>query len=157
MTKANKFQDDELSRKMLSLSHLNLSQLNIQPQFWLEDNPSPYSSSIACLQQLPLLKTIDSKLKCLTTTASKICTDVSLYWETKSPTIHREISVGGDELLPLMTYVLLKSNIPNVYSEVAFMELFIDQQKEIEQEGNVLATYHSVISLIDQLVNVPGI
>jgi len=61
----------------------------------------------------------------------------------------KDLSVGGDELLPLMAYVIIRANIPAVYSECAFMELFIDNQRAIEQDGYVLATFQSALSLIE--------
>jgi len=142
MTKAYRIQDEEYDRKIVSLANIKLSQFNIQREFCLEGTEVPYSNAITCLQQLPFYKTVDAKLNCISNTAAKICSAVP-----------RDLSVGGDELLPLMAYVLIKANIPSVYSEAAFMELFIDMvhQKSIAQEGYVLATYHTALSLIEQL------
>jgi len=63
--------------------------------------------------------------------------------------VGKDISVGGDELLPLMAYVIIKAKISALFSECAFMELFIDNQRAIEQEGYVLATFQSALSLIE--------
>ena len=47
---------------------------------------------------------------------------------------------GGDDFLPIFIYVVIKANVPNVYSELSFMELFIDDTQAIEREGYLLAT-----------------
>jgi hypothetical protein len=161
--KTYSYKDQMLSQKLLALSQTPLSQFNIHRDFFLENLPTPYLPAISTLQQLPYQKSVDSKLKCISLTATRICSCVAQYWSSPPPPpqggteykdkVPKNISVGGDELLPLMAYVIIKSNIPALYSECAFMELFIDNQRAIEQEGYVLATFQSALSLIEHFFN----
>jgi len=156
--KTYSYKDQILTQKFIFLSQTSLSQFNIHRDFFLENLYTPYLPAITTLQQLPNQKSVDSKLKCISLTATRICSCVSQYWSAPPPPqgggeyrdkMAKDLSVGGDELLPLMAYVIIRANIPAVYSECAFMELFIDNQRAIEQDGYVLATFQSALSLIE--------
>jgi len=156
--KTYSYKDQNLSYKLQSLSQTPLSQFKIPRDFYLENLSTPYLPAITTLQQLPHQKSVDAKLKCISLTATKICTCVAQYWTAPPPPqgggeykdrVGKDLSVGGDELLPLMAYVIIKAKIPALFSECAFMELFIDNQRAIEQEGYVLATFQSALSLIE--------
>jgi hypothetical protein len=58
---------------------------------------------------------------------------------------------GADELLPIFAFVVIKANVPNVYSEASFMELFIEDQQAVQREGYALATMQSALMAICSL------
>jgi len=94
---------------------------------------------------------VDEKLQVLLATAARIVRAVPEYWaKAKLPEGARrpETGVGGDELLPLMAYTILKANVPFLATEIAFMELLIQEAASIQQEGYLLATMQTGISLV---------
>uniref|UniRef100_A0A6B2LJ30 VPS9 domain-containing protein n=1 Tax=Arcella intermedia TaxID=1963864 RepID=A0A6B2LJ30_9EUKA len=145
-------EDDVYAKKIGSLwSTLKLSspELTVPVEFQLEGLEQPYQSAILSLQQLSNSTSIESKLKCLTQAATKIISSVDTYWAKQSAP--RAITVGADEILPLMIYVVVKARVPHIFSEGIFMELFIDENQSIQQEGYVLATFQMALKEIYEM------
>jgi len=59
------------------------------------------------------------------------------------------ITVSADELVPLITYIVLKARIPHFFIHMKFIESFIDERKLIGEEGWLLATIQAVINFIN--------
>lgn len=72
----------------------------------------------------------------LTSTAARVVSAVPAYWAKQSGPGQKQpdTGIGGDELLPLIAYVTIRANIPNIFSEAAFMELLIHDDVSIQQE-----------------------
>lgn len=60
----------------------------------------------------------------------------------------RELSIGADDLLVLMSFVLVKSQISNVISELAFTEDFMSESTKLSMPGYFLATMQAAVELI---------
>jgi len=91
------------------------------------------------------------------TMKQNIINSINTYWQKKnsktkfklrSEKNNVNITLSADELVPLITYVVLKSNIPHVYIEMKFIESFIDEKKVIGEEGWLLATFNSALNLL---------
>lgn len=92
----------------MSLQTVSITKFDVRPQYHLSNESQPYQSAINTIKSLPRAVTATEKLAILRAAAAKIVNCVVEYWKRqplpegqKRP----ETSVGGDELLPLMTYV----------------------------------------------------
>lgn len=130
---------------------INPAHLGIKQDFWLlpddlsED--APYFKAISKLQQLPQHETPTGKINCLVDSAKAIIESIKDYWKKKQKDTEK-IEIGGDELLPLFTYILIKANTPNLCSESNFISTFISEQSSIEQGGYLLATLQTAMSFL---------
>ncbi len=86
------------------------------------------------MKRMSKVKTPSSKLRVLVDTARSIIHCVDQHWKEHHSTKEKFV-VGGDELLPLFTYVIIKADIPNLYSQTKLMEFFVADEDLIEQAG----------------------
>jgi len=134
------------------------AHLGIKEEYWLLHQPSeddldleitsPYQKAITTLQKLPGCCNAETKVACLIETAKAIVDCVNEYHlKLKRKT---EIVVGGDELLPIFSYVVIKASdaLPFIYSEACFMEQFMSESAAIEQGGYLVATFHTSLSFL---------
>jgi len=101
--------DQDYALAVMNLSTQSLADFDLRAQFLMENDPQPYQSAVNTLRLLSRAVTASEKLSILSNAASKVCTSVVDYWNRQPPPADGkkkpETSVGGDELLPLMTYV----------------------------------------------------
>jgi len=58
------------------------------------------------------------------------------------------VTIGADELLPLFNYVIIKSAVPFLYSELSLIADFIDDQNSIGQLGYILVSFQTCLQYI---------
>jgi len=142
----------------------------------LDKENIPFSRPIEILKGLSSYQTIDEKLKCLVDTARAIirftCSfflslshfelkmrEGFLAWKgTKSEhnNVKKEFCIffnlifsGGDEMLPLMVFVIVQARVPNIYSEICFCEDWIEESFSNQGEkGYVVATIQTALAFI---------
>lgn len=148
-------EDETHNNKITEFLTITPAHLNVKQTFWLmeplnsavPENPNPpYHRAIQLLKRLPSLRTPYQKVNCLIETGKAICSCVVTYWEGKMD--KSKLIVGSDELLPLFTYVLIKANMSNVFSEAKFMEDFLGDEYAIKEEGFMLATFQTCLAYV---------
>jgi hypothetical protein len=152
-----KEEDSTHTRKLKEFSTICPAHLGIEQKFWLVpliDDVNripitPYQKAIEILQQLPNYKTPSRKIKCLVETAKAIVSCVDNHWKGKSEA--KNVVVGGDELLPIFTYVVIKASVPYLFTESSFVETFITESAAKEQGGYLVATFQMSVHFIAQL------
>jgi hypothetical protein len=149
--KINQLQDKTLSDFNLP-ENLLLTPIPNEPT----PNEPPYHSAITALQGITQLQTVEEKLSLLMTMKQNIIDSINNYWQKKNSKTkfklrsekNVNITLSADELVPLITYVVLKAKIPHVYVEMKFIESFIDERKVIGEEGWLLATFNSALNFL---------
>ncbi|PRP88919.1 erythrocyte binding protein [Planoprotostelium fungivorum] len=150
-----RYEEEDIThtKKMREFLVVNFAHLGIPQVFWLTPDGDgemsmqiAYGKAISTLQQLSHCNSPNKKTDCLTETAKGIVTCVSEYWKERKHQTSSKIIVGGDEFLPLFTYVLIRASIPYLYSEAMFMDTFISPKKAMEQGGYLVATLHTSLS-----------
>jgi hypothetical protein len=58
---------------------------------------------------------------------------------------------GGDDLIPLLTYVILRANIPGVFIESCIQEDFLDDTEVFGERAYMLATFSACLTWICQM------
>lgn len=112
----------------------------------------PYYSAIQTFKELSTLKSPESKLKCVVKSARDLVKSVANFhrYHGRNPD---KFPVGGDELLPIFTYVVIRSGVKNLISESSFMELCISDDDSRGECGYILATLQTVIAFLTCLDN----
>eukprot|EP01102_Stenamoeba_stenopodia_P011932 TRINITY_DN3703_c0_g1_i1.p1 TRINITY_DN3703_c0_g1~~TRINITY_DN3703_c0_g1_i1.p1 ORF type:complete len:452 (+),score=113.66 TRINITY_DN3703_c0_g1_i1:37-1392(+) len=123
------------------------SCLSIPRQFCLEGIYA-YYDAITTFRRLPLFQTATLKIECLVQTSKCIFQSIKDYWASKS---NYKPIMGADELLPLFTYVIIKSLVVNLHSESSFMSDFVPEEMMMGQEGYCLATFQAALQHIYQM------
>lgn len=116
----------------------------------------PYCSATQELRLLALETCPQRKLACIVRALRGICASAEEYFRA-----HDTVSVAGplpgaaiigaDDLLPILSFVVLRSGLPQLVSECAALEEFIHEGYLIGEEGYCLTSLQSALSYVEQL------
>jgi len=138
--------------KFIELRDIHPKHLGLKDRFWLEPKlqTSPellnhltpegpqYQKPILLLQKIIYEKSPAEKVKVLISSQQEICNSIAEFWGDKMP--QEKLLVGADDLVALLAYCIIKSNIQNLASEIAFMEDNLTEDALKRGEGYALAT-----------------
>jgi len=127
----------------------------IEKEETLEEKP-PYYRAIKTLQKISELKSPRDKLGCILQTFKETIQCVSDFWDP----LDKEPVVGADDLVPIFAYVILKSQIPKLFSEMNFIWEFANDYEMNGKYGYGFATFQigveAVARLDDTIYNEKG-
>uniref|UniRef100_A0A673YTE5 VPS9 domain containing 1 n=1 Tax=Salmo trutta TaxID=8032 RepID=A0A673YTE5_SALTR len=110
----------------------------------------PYDSAVQELRLLCRDCCPQRKLECIVRTLRLICAcaeDYSCLHEAESKTA----AIGADDLLPILSYVALRCELPQLVSECAALEEFIHEGYLIGEEGYCLTSMQSALQYVESL------
>ncbi|XP_077166528.1 VPS9 domain-containing protein 1 isoform X1 [Paroedura picta] len=112
----------------------------------------PYCAAVQELMLIPLGTCPQKKLDCIVRTLRVICECAEEYWGGREGKPQpAAAAIGADDLLPILSYVVLKSNLPQLVSECAALEEFIHEGYLIGEEGYCLTSLQSALSYVESL------
>ncbi|XP_053255896.1 VPS9 domain-containing protein 1 isoform X1 [Podarcis raffonei] len=112
----------------------------------------PYCAAVQELMLIPLGSCPQKKLECIVRTLRVICECAEEYCGGREGRPQPASSaIGADDLLPILSYVVLKSNLPQLVSECAALEEFIHEGYLIGEEGYCLTSLQSALSYVESL------
>ena len=94
--------------------------------------PLPYARAISRLRQLPLETGPRQMLQCLVETCRLIDSDATAMGGTP---------ISADELMPLATYVMLRSQVASLPAELAMLAELASESERLGEGGYCLATF----------------
>uniref|UniRef100_H3CTV4 VPS9 domain containing 1 n=1 Tax=Tetraodon nigroviridis TaxID=99883 RepID=H3CTV4_TETNG len=112
----------------------------------------PYESAVQELKLLTADTCPQRKLECVVRTLRLICAcaeDYSCLNEGESTP--KAAAIGADDLLPILSYVALQSQCPQLVSECAALEEFIHESYLIGEEGYCLTSLRSALAYVESL------
>lgn len=112
----------------------------------------PYESAVQELKLLCRDYCPQKKLECIVRTLRIICgcaEEYSLLQENGPPP--KSAAIGADDLLPILAYVALRSETPQLVSECAALEEFIHEGYLIGEEGYCLTSLQSALTYVESL------
>ncbi|KAM6353897.1 LOW QUALITY PROTEIN: VPS9 domain-containing protein 1 [Alca torda] len=115
--------------------------------------PAPgcrYGSAIEDLRLIPLETCPRRKLECIVRALRGICECAEEYCDRDGGPPPPPPCDGADDLLPILSYVVLQTGLPQLLSECAAMEEFIHEGYLIE-EGYCLTSLQSALSYVESL------
>ncbi|KAL8195110.1 UNVERIFIED_CONTAM: VPS9 domain-containing protein 1 [Gekko kuhli] len=112
----------------------------------------PYCAAVQELMLIPLGTCPQKKLDCIVRALRVICECAEEYWGGREGRAQpASAAIGADDLLPILSYVVLKSNLPQLVSECAALEEFIHEGYLIGEEGYCLTSLQSALSYVESL------
>ncbi|GAM19687.1 hypothetical protein SAMD00019534_028620 [Acytostelium subglobosum LB1] len=149
-------EDEEHTAKVRQFLTLTPMHLSIPQKFWLiDDHPSgidgsdelvPYQHAIDIMSKLYTYQSPSDKIQCLVDTSNAICEDIRLFWRARKN--RPDLTLGADDLLPLFTFVIIKSKIPHMYTESIYLQDFLDDSLSTKIQGYFLVTFQTCLSLL---------
>ncbi|XP_029423687.1 VPS9 domain-containing protein 1 isoform X9 [Nannospalax galili] len=116
----------------------------------------PYSTAAQELGLLILESCPQKKLECIVRTLRVICICAEDYCRAQEarpkagPQPHAA-AIGADDLLPILSFVVLRSGLPQLVSECAALEEFTHEGYLIGEEGYCLTSLQSALSYVELL------
>ncbi|XP_035975646.1 VPS9 domain-containing protein 1 isoform X1 [Halichoerus grypus] len=118
--------------------------------------PYPYCAAAQELGLLVLESCPQKKLECIVRVLRVICACAEDYYqaqeaapETRPPV--GAAAIGADDLLPILSFVVLRSGLPQLVSECAALEEFIHEGYLIGEEGYCLTSLQSALNYVELL------
>ncbi|CAH7046486.1 VPS9 domain-containing protein 1 isoform X2 [Phodopus roborovskii] len=116
----------------------------------------PYCTATQELGLLVLESCPQKKLECIVRTLRVICICAEDYCRAQEarPEAGSQppaAAIGADDLLPILSFVVLRSGLPQLVSECAALEEFIHEGYLIGEEGYCLTSLQSALSYVELL------
>uniref|UniRef100_A0A4W5JA14 VPS9 domain containing 1 n=1 Tax=Hucho hucho TaxID=62062 RepID=A0A4W5JA14_9TELE len=110
----------------------------------------PYESAVQELRLLCRDCCPQKKLECIVRTLRLICACAEDYCCLHEPD-SKTAAIGADDLLPILSYVALHCELPQLVSECAALEEFIHEGYLIGEEGYCLTSMQSALQYVESL------
>jgi len=129
--------------------HCGPTEFSVRDKFALTDNQDdassfPYKCAVEELRKITSYSSPLDKLECIVLTTKLICQCVADYWikkgESEAP------SIGCDDILPILSYVIVRAALPQLVSECHAMEEFIQESYLLGEEGYCLTTLATALA-----------
>ncbi|XP_033613762.1 VPS9 domain-containing protein 1 isoform X2 [Fukomys damarensis] len=116
----------------------------------------PYCSAAQELGLLVLESCPQKKLGCIVRTLRVICVCAEDYCRAQEPMPEARpqapaAAIGADDLLPILSFVVLRSGLPQLVSECAALEEFTHEGYLIGEEGYCLTSLQSALNYVELL------
>ncbi|XP_036441096.1 VPS9 domain-containing protein 1 [Colossoma macropomum] len=112
----------------------------------------PYESAVQELKLLCRDYWPQRKLECIVRTLRLICACAEHYrlLQENDPS-PKTAAIGADDLLPILSFVALRTELPQLVSECAALEEFIHEGYLIGEEGYCLTSMQSALTYVESL------
>ncbi|XP_032467822.1 VPS9 domain-containing protein 1 isoform X3 [Phocoena sinus] len=112
----------------------------------------PYCAAAQELGLLVLESCPQKKLECIVRALRVTCACAEDYSRAREAAPQPGIAaIGADDLLPILSFVALRSGLPQLVSECAALEEFIHERYLIGEEGYCLTSLQSALSYVELL------
>ncbi|XP_064610731.1 VPS9 domain-containing protein 1-like [Liolophura sinensis] len=153
---ANLPKEHALAEVMSKYHSVSPKDVGVRPKLCLtlppgenEENYLPYRPAITELRRVSDSFSPLNKLECLVRVSKCACQCVEEYYKnTAKDSSKKQPNIGADDLLPILTYVIIRSRLPQVVSECQAMEEFIHEGYLMGEEGYCLTSVQTAINYI---------
>eukprot|EP00057_Strongylocentrotus_purpuratus_P011512 XP_011665986.1 PREDICTED: VPS9 domain-containing protein 1 isoform X1 [Strongylocentrotus purpuratus] len=112
----------------------------------------PYRAAVEELCKLQGYTCPLQKIECIVRVSRIVIECVGDYYESQGISRQSlETTVGCDDLLPILSYVIMRSSLPQIVSECSAMEEFIHEGYLFGEEGYCLTTCQTALSYVLKL------
>jgi len=116
-----------VSTKPMAVSYSSLRDHTITKSYTVEgvgqkeiQYPPPYDGPIKILFKLPSLFSPRLKLECLLDAMESTMRCCKEFWEAHG----KEVNMGADDLVPVFAWVVLKAQIPKIFTEMGIIQVY---------------------------------
>ncbi|XP_071092278.1 VPS9 domain-containing protein 1-like isoform X2 [Haliotis cracherodii] len=151
---ANKPREIQLAYRMTSQKGSEPKDFGVSKKLWLVssdgENRIPYNQAVMELQKVKEYYTMLSKLECVVRVCREVCTCVEQHYSSGEADPGRKTppSVGADDLLPILSYVVVRSKMPQLVSECQAMSEFIHEGYIMGEEGYCLTSLQTAVNYV---------
>lgn len=140
-----------VARSMCQHVNATPKDLSVRKKFWLlEQAHAPFGESIEEVRQISQAAYLSPKVSTLVRMSKTIVQCIEGYYKAQGISAV-DLSVGVDDMLPIMTYIILRSAKPDLVSECALMEEFIQEGYMKGEEGFCLTSFRTALLFIAQM------
>ncbi|KAF4789225.1 VPS9 domain-containing protein 1 [Turdus rufiventris] len=139
-----------LARSMERHRHASPADMGLASRLFPPGRPA-YASAVQDLRLIPLETCPRRKLECIVRALRGICECAEEYCGTRDARSITTAAIGADDLLPILSYVVLQTGLPQLLSECAALEEFIHEGYLIGEEGYCLTSLQSALSYVESL------
>ncbi|XP_030313527.1 VPS9 domain-containing protein 1 isoform X2 [Calypte anna] len=141
-----------LARSMERHRHAGPADMGLSSRLFPPAAGCPaYGSAIQDLRLIPLESCPRRKLECIVRALRGICECAEEYCGAREGRTPASAAVGADDLLPILSFVVLRTGLPQLLSECAAMEEFIHEGYLIGEEGYCLTSLQSALAYLESL------
>ncbi|NWX49733.1 VP9D1 protein, partial [Steatornis caripensis] len=141
-----------LARSMERHRHASPADMGLSSRLFPAAPGCPaYGSAVEDLRLIPLESCPRRKLECIVRALRGICECAEEYCSARDGRTPACAAIGADDLLPILSYVVLQTGLPQLLSECAAMEEFIHEGCLIGEEGYCLTSLQSALSYVESL------
>eukprot|EP01114_Cavostelium_apophysatum_P011794 TRINITY_DN2628_c0_g1_i1.p1 TRINITY_DN2628_c0_g1~~TRINITY_DN2628_c0_g1_i1.p1 ORF type:complete len:664 (-),score=134.17 TRINITY_DN2628_c0_g1_i1:96-2087(-) len=146
-----KFASENTRIEKIIQNHRNitLQQLNVPQRYLLGKSGSPYSKGIETLRGLSYLRNVYDKLNVLVLTCTEILDSVREYYSVHSTPEPLLIQPSTDDLIPLLTFVMCRAQVPNLLIELSFLKDMIPEELKRGFEGFALCAFDVCLRYVE--------
>ena len=110
---------------------------------------APYDSAIKCLQEIEFVRSPLHKLKVLVKTGDEIIQCIEEFYKNHDFEYSKD-SLSADDLLPLYTYVVAKSQVKCFYSQIKIIDELASRNLKNTLSGYYFVTLQIALNLIER-------
>ncbi|NWZ83087.1 VP9D1 protein, partial [Poecile atricapillus] len=141
-----------LARSMERHRHASPADMGLASRLFPPAPGRPaYASAVQDLRLIPLETCPRRKLECIVRALRGICECAEEYCGSRDSRSLATAAIGADDLLPILSYVVLQTGLPQLLSECAALEEFIHEGYLIGEEGYCLTSLQSALSYVESL------
>jgi hypothetical protein len=145
----------EVSMARNMYRHVNVTpkDLDVRKKFWLlEQTSAPYGEAMAELGRVCGVLSPSGKLTCLVSTSRLVVKCIDDHYEALGQNKGAvDSGVGVDDILPILSYIILRSGLPQLVSETALMEEFIQEGYVKGEEGFCLTSFMTALNFVSNM------
>ena len=108
----------------------------------------PYHEAVLLFRRLTAARTPRAKLSIFHSLSKQICLCVDDYYRALSSP---SLSISADDLLSILSYIIIKARLPYMWSEVSFIQDFVSEGERMSQLGYFLAVFQASVEMISNL------
>ncbi|XP_019640188.1 PREDICTED: VPS9 domain-containing protein 1-like [Branchiostoma belcheri] len=141
-----------LARAMTRYSHALPEELGVPERLCAAsvEGTALYKPAVNELRRVTSCNSPISKLECIVRTCRAVC-ECADHDTSEGAAQKTAASIGADDLLPLLSYVILQSELPQLMSECHSMEVFIREGYLLGEEGYCLTTLQTALDYVASL------
>ncbi|KAM9228485.1 VPS9 domain-containing protein 1 [Leptosomus discolor] len=141
-----------LARSMERHRHAGPADMGLSSRLFPPAPGCPaYGSAVEDLRLIPLETCPRRKLECIVRALRGICECAEEYCGARDGRTPASAAIGADDLLPILSYVVLQTGLPQLLSECAALEEFIHEGYLIGEEGYCLTSLQSALAYLQSL------
>eukprot|EP01105_Mastigella_eilhardi_P021445 TRINITY_DN5190_c0_g1_i2.p1 TRINITY_DN5190_c0_g1~~TRINITY_DN5190_c0_g1_i2.p1 ORF type:complete len:240 (+),score=51.86 TRINITY_DN5190_c0_g1_i2:84-803(+) len=145
-------EDSQQESKFAEFATLNPAHLGLPRRFWLTPkrdvtSTPPYLAAIDVARKLPDCESPVTKAMCMVDIGKAIGDCILSYWD-KNQLPPDQLLLGADDFLPIFSFVLIKANVPHVFTECKYTEDFLDEFSMSDELGYAVVTCQTSICFI---------